>query len=197
MTRAGDVIPRVVGPVLSERTGKERTFTHAGRLPGLRLRRRPSADGEAMSRCTNAACPAQVYERVRHFASRGAMDIEGLGDVHGAAADRNRARPRHRRLYALDAAALASVPRTGREEHRESAREHRGARNAGVSRACSTRWASGSSARRPRRFSPAISARSKRSKPRAKRTCSASEGIGPELCRQRRALLRARGQPRR
>src|SRR5581483_3849265 len=80
VTRAGDVIPRVVGPVLAERTKKVRRFKMPDVCPicGADVDHPP---GEAMSRCTNAACPAQVYERVRHFASRGAMDIEGLGDV--------------------------------------------------------------------------------------------------------------------
>ena len=80
VTRAGDVIPRVVGPVLSERTGKERRFKMPDVCPvcGCAVDHPP---GEAMARCTNASCPAQVFERVRHFASRGAMDIEGLGDV--------------------------------------------------------------------------------------------------------------------
>ena len=50
-----------------------------------------------MSRCTNASCPAQVYERVRHFASRGAMDIEGIGDVMAEQLDGTRPRARHRR----------------------------------------------------------------------------------------------------
>ena len=80
VTRAGDVIPRVVGPIVSERTGKERRFKMPARCPvcGADVDR---GEDEAMSRCTNAACPAQVYERLRHFASRGAMDIEGIGDV--------------------------------------------------------------------------------------------------------------------
>lgn len=79
-TRAGDVIPRVVGPITSERDGSERVFTMPDRCPvcGFAV---DHPEGEAMSRCTNAACPAQVFERVRHFASRGAMDIDGLGDV--------------------------------------------------------------------------------------------------------------------
>lgn len=78
--RAGDVIPRVVGPIVSERTGAERIFTMPDRCPvcGADV---DHPDGEAMSRCTNASCAAQVYERVRHFASRVAMDIEGLGAV--------------------------------------------------------------------------------------------------------------------
>jgi DNA ligase (NAD+) len=80
VTRAGDVIPRVVGPVIAERSGKERIFEMPGQCPvcGSDVDHPP---GEAMSRCTNASCPAQMYERLRHFASRGAMDIEGLGDV--------------------------------------------------------------------------------------------------------------------
>jgi DNA ligase (NAD+) len=68
-----------------------------------------------MSRCTNAACRAQVYERVRHFASRGAMDIEGLGDVMaqqltdlGLVAD-------IADVYVLDRAALERVPRMGQK----------------------------------------------------------------------------------
>ena len=44
---------------------------------GLEVLRSP---GEAMHRCTNAACPAQLYEKVKHFVSRGAMDIEGMGE---------------------------------------------------------------------------------------------------------------------
>ncbi len=69
--------------------------------------------GEAMSRCTNAACPAQVYERVRHFASRGAMDIEGLGDVMAQQLTERGLVSDIADIYKLDAAALATVPRTG------------------------------------------------------------------------------------
>jgi DNA ligase (NAD+) len=112
VTRAGDVIPRVVGPVPTERTGKERRFKMPDRCPICGADVDHPLD-EAMSRCTNAACPAQVYERVRHFASRGAMDIEGLGDVMaqqltGLGLVRTIAD-----IYKLDAAALGQVPRTG------------------------------------------------------------------------------------
>jgi DNA ligase (NAD+) len=112
VTRAGDVIPRVVGPIVSERTGRERRFHMPDACPvcGSAVDHPP---GEAMARCTNAACPAQVFERVRHFASRGAMDIEGLGDV---LADQLTALGIVRDIadiYTLDAATLGSVPRMG------------------------------------------------------------------------------------
>jgi DNA ligase (NAD+) len=112
VTRAGDVIPRVVGPVVVERTGKERRFKMPGRCPvcGSDVDHPP---GEAMSRCTNAACPAQVYERVRHFASRGAMDIEGLGDVMAQQLTELGFVRDIADVYKLDAGALANVPRTG------------------------------------------------------------------------------------
>jgi DNA ligase (NAD+) len=114
VTRAGDVIPRVVGPVLSERTGKERTFSMPDRCPDC-----DSAidhpPGEAMSRCTNASCPAQVYERIRHFASRGAMDIEGLGDILAEQLTQGDFVHNIADLYALDLDALLQVPRMGRK----------------------------------------------------------------------------------
>jgi len=112
VTRAGDVIPRVVGPVLADRTKKVRRFKMPDRCPvcGSDVDHPP---GEAMSRCTNAACPAQVYERVRHFASRGAMDIEGLGDVMAQQLTEMGLVRDIADLYALDAEALGRVPRTG------------------------------------------------------------------------------------
>lgn len=112
VTRAGDVIPRVVGPILSERTGRERTFTMPDACPvcGAAVDR---PEGEAMSRCTNAACPAQVVERVRHFASRGAMDIEGLGDVMAEQLTSLELVRDISDVYALDRRALATVPRMG------------------------------------------------------------------------------------
>lgn len=108
--RAGDVIPRVVGPVVAERTGKERKFAMPDRCPvcGSDVDHPP---GEAMSRCTNASCPAQRYERVRHFASRGAMDIEGLGDVLAEQLTAARAVRDVGDIYALDKDALLTMPR--------------------------------------------------------------------------------------
>lgn len=76
--KAGDVIPEVVGPVLGMRP------------PGAVEWRMPTVcpscggpvwrpEGEAVARCTNVACPAQQLERLGHWASRGAMDIDGMG----------------------------------------------------------------------------------------------------------------------
>ena len=110
--RAGDVIPEVVGPVLSERRGDLPVFALPTHCPvcGSDV---DHPEGEAMARCTNATCPAQRRERVRHFCSRGAMDIEGVGDVlafalvdHGLVDDVSD-------LYHLDAAKLLTLPRMG------------------------------------------------------------------------------------
>jgi DNA ligase (NAD+) len=82
--RAGDVIPEVVGPVLSKRTGLEKEFdlvkTTGGKCPscGTEVFR---AEDEVMYYCTNAACPAQLQEHLQHFASRNAMDIRGIGEA--------------------------------------------------------------------------------------------------------------------
>jgi DNA ligase (NAD+) len=76
--RAGDVIPEVVGPVVSVRTGSERPFEMPKKCPscGSDIVR---PEGEAVARCVGLDCPSQRVERIFHFASRGAMDIEGLG----------------------------------------------------------------------------------------------------------------------
>jgi DNA ligase (NAD+) len=77
--RAGDVIPEVVGPVPEPGRRRKPPYILPTRCPvcGSDVDR---PEGEAMARCTNATCPAQRRERVRHFCSRGAMDIEGIGE---------------------------------------------------------------------------------------------------------------------
>ncbi len=76
--RAGDVIPKIIAVVEAKRTGDEREFEMPDRCPvcGSATER---LDDEAMRYCINASCPAQIKEQVRHFVSRGAMDIEGFG----------------------------------------------------------------------------------------------------------------------
>jgi len=76
--RAGDVIPEVVQVITEKRTGAEREFVMPDHCPvcGGDVER---PEGEAVARCVNIACPAQIKERIHHFASRGALDIEGLG----------------------------------------------------------------------------------------------------------------------
>ena len=77
--RAGDVIPQVVGPVVSERTGDEVPWVMPDRCPACGTPVVPT-EGEVQLRCPNNACPAQAVRSIEHFASRGAMDIEGLGE---------------------------------------------------------------------------------------------------------------------
>lgn len=76
--RAGDVIPQVVGPVVDARTGKEKSWRMPDACPacGNELVRLP---GEADYYCVASDCPAQFIRLIEHFASRGAMDIEGFG----------------------------------------------------------------------------------------------------------------------
>ncbi len=77
--RAGDVIPEVVMPIVSKRTGKEKKFQMPKNCPvcGATVVRK---SGEVASRCPNPNCPAQIKEALKHFVSKGAMNIEGLGD---------------------------------------------------------------------------------------------------------------------
>lgn len=76
--RAGDVIPEVVEVVASERNGSERIFTMPANCPscGTPLVR---PEGEAVRRCPNRTCPEKQRQRLQHFVSRNAMDIESLG----------------------------------------------------------------------------------------------------------------------
>jgi DNA ligase (NAD+) len=91
--RAGEVIPEIVGPIKSKRTGKEREFSLREKVFDKEKQRLAcpvcgaqviKPEGEVMYYCSNAACPAQVQQRLGHFASRGAMDIRGIGESQSA-----------------------------------------------------------------------------------------------------------------
>jgi DNA ligase (NAD+) len=77
--RAGEVIPQVVGPILEEGQPRGPLFTQPEACPacGTPVEK---PEGEAMVYCPNSACPARIYWGIVHFASRGAMDIRGLGE---------------------------------------------------------------------------------------------------------------------
>ncbi len=77
--RAGDVIPEIVKVITSQRTGAEKKFNMPRMCPVCKSEV-VRAEDEAAARCINIACPAQVKERIKHFASKGAFDIDGLGD---------------------------------------------------------------------------------------------------------------------
>jgi DNA ligase (NAD+) len=80
LRKAGDVIPEVIGPVVEARTGDERPFVMPTKCPECGTKLGPEKEGDKDIRCPNAmSCPAQLRERLFHVASRGALDIEGLG----------------------------------------------------------------------------------------------------------------------
>jgi DNA ligase (NAD+) len=76
--RAGEVIPQVIGPVPSKRTGEEEVWTPPTECPRCQTRL-VREEGKAVRLCPNELCPSRGVESLIHFAGRGAMDIEGLG----------------------------------------------------------------------------------------------------------------------
>jgi DNA ligase (NAD+) len=112
--KGGDVIPKVVGPVLAERPDDARPWEMPSECPacGSRLVR---PDDEVVWRCLNASCPARLRRSLLHFASRRALNIEGLGEAlvdqlvaSGLVAD-------VAGLYALQADQLAALDRMGQK----------------------------------------------------------------------------------
>ncbi|POH61917.1 DNA ligase (NAD(+)) LigA [Cryobacterium zongtaii] len=86
LRKAGDVIPEVLGPVVELRDGTEREFVMPADCPVCGTGLKAAKDGDIDLRCPNArSCPAQVCGRVEHIGSRGALDIEVLGEVTAAA----------------------------------------------------------------------------------------------------------------
>ncbi|PFG31496.1 NAD-dependent DNA ligase LigA [Paramicrobacterium agarici] len=86
LRKAGDVIPEILGPVVEMRTGAERAFVMPSACPECGTPLRPAKEGDIDLRCPNSrSCPAQVRGRVEHIGSRGALDIDALGEVTAAA----------------------------------------------------------------------------------------------------------------
>lgn len=120
--KAGDIIPEIIASVPAKRDGSETVFNFPERCPSCgELLLRDKADDEdetvdeGILRCENPACPAQLERRIIHFATRGAMNIDGLGPslvrllideglIHDAAD-----------LYTLDMDAVAELPRMGKK----------------------------------------------------------------------------------
>jgi DNA ligase (NAD+) len=115
--RAGDVIPEVVKVITTKRTGTEELFQMPTACPAcssqvLRL------EDEAVWRCINANCPAQVKERIRHFASKRAFDIDGIGDkLVGQLVDKGHLKS-YADLFFLDETMLAGLERMGEKSAR-------------------------------------------------------------------------------
>ena len=176
--RAGDVIPRVVGPVLELRKGKLPQYSLPAVCPvcGSDV---DHPEGEPMARCTNASCPAQLVERVRHFCSRGAMDIEGIGDQLSSALVDSGGRAQRQRHLLPRPAGAAEAAAHGREVRHQRARRRSTVRKSAASRACCRGSASASSARRTPRSWPATSARSTQSWRRRKKSCCAARASAP------------------
>ncbi|MFI1565616.1 NAD-dependent DNA ligase LigA [Streptomyces sp. NPDC020490] len=86
LRKAGDVIPEILGPVVSKRDGSEREFVMPAECPECGTPLRPMKEGDVDLRCPNArGCPAQLRERLFYLAGRKALDIEHFGYVAAAA----------------------------------------------------------------------------------------------------------------
>jgi DNA ligase (NAD+) len=131
--RAGDVIPYVVQVVASKRPPEAVAFTFPERCPacgGVAFR----PEGEAYWRCMNTACPAQLKERLFHWGSRRAMDIEGLGEVIiGQLVDRELVRD-FADLYALDVDTLAGLERLAKKSAQNLHRALEASKTRGLTR---------------------------------------------------------------
>ena len=108
--RAGDVIPHIIGPVTETRTGKEVPF----RMPKLCPQcESPIIKDDSTHRCSNSSCPAVFLESIRHFVSKNALDIEGLGEKWCASLISNNMIQKLSDIYKLNISELSTLDRMG------------------------------------------------------------------------------------
>jgi len=112
LERGGEVIPKIVEVVLSKRPAFAAAFTMPESCP-VCLTRVAAIEGEVDLRCPNASCKAQIEERIKHYARRQAMDIEGLGDKLVAILVETGAVKNIADLYTLKAEDLTRLERMG------------------------------------------------------------------------------------
>lgn len=131
--RAGDVIPEVVMPIVQSRTGTEKEFMMPElcpvcQSPVIRIA------GESAVRCINPECRAQIAERIRYFASRQAMDIEGFGPSLIAQLISNNLVRDIADIYSLDSDTLANLDRMGQKSVRNLLQKVKESRNRSLDR---------------------------------------------------------------
>lgn len=115
--KAGEVIPAVVSVRTKLRKGNERIFKMPKKCPecGSAVQK---DEGQVAVRCVNAQCPAQLRRRIEHFASRGAMDIEGLGEMMVGQLVTRGLLHDVSDIYQLNEAKLATLERVGEKSIR-------------------------------------------------------------------------------
>jgi DNA ligase (NAD+) len=118
--KAGEIIPEVVSVVAAKRTGQEKLFHFPKECPecGSKVSKGRVEDEAADWRCTNPDCPAQVRGRVEHWCARGAMDIEGGGEMLAAQLVRSGLVLDVADLYKLKLDELANLERMGEKSAR-------------------------------------------------------------------------------
>jgi len=129
--KGGEVIPKVVGPILSERPPDAAPWQMPSTCPACGSALDRPAD-EVVWRCLNAACPARIRRGLLHFASRRAMNIEGLGDSLVDQLVERRLVADVADLYALDEGALEALDRMGQKSARKLIEQISRSKNAEV-----------------------------------------------------------------
>jgi len=108
--KAGEIIPEVIRVIEDDRSGEEKEFKMPGHCPSCSAET-VRLSGEAARRCLNPSCPAQLVEKLVHFASRRAMDIEGMGPAMAEMVYNSGLVRDVGDLYYLAAAQLSEMPR--------------------------------------------------------------------------------------
>jgi len=78
--KAGDIIPEIIEPLIKLRTGKEKPYKMPSKCPDCNTALLKLKEEDAAWRCPNKSCPSRSWKQIEHYASKGAMDIEGLGE---------------------------------------------------------------------------------------------------------------------
>ncbi len=133
--KAGDIIPEVVTAVTAKRTGEERTFSMPTVCPSCGEPVTRDED-EAAVRCTNSACPAQVSRSIEHFASKGAMNIDGLGPQIVELLLANNLIKDASDLYTLTAENIEKLERMGEKSAQNLVTSIERSKSAGLERLC-------------------------------------------------------------